>query len=80
MTLGRTIASIALLAAILILTQFTTITARAQTGCCMQRASAGGSWFEIGRDLNQCRELNAAQDNNDNVFQASGVIWWNIRC
>jgi hypothetical protein len=80
MTRGRTFARIVLLATILIVTQFATISVHAQAGCCMQREATGGSWFEIGRDLNQCRQFNAAQDSNDNVFEPTGFIWWNIRC
>jgi hypothetical protein len=80
MTSARTFARSVLLITTLSVTQVVTITAHAQAGCCMQRQTTEGTWFEIGRDLSQCQMLNTTRDSNDNIFQPTGYIWWNIRC
>ncbi|MFQ6023549.1 MAG: hypothetical protein ACE5NW_12585 [Acidiferrobacterales bacterium] len=50
----------------------------AGSGCCKARQSKNDPWQKIGTDLNQCAELNQA--DNDNVLQPSGLVWWDAAC
>ena len=51
----------------------------AQAGCCMQRSSLDAAWRALrGVPLRECRERN--ERDRDNVFDESGLIWWNVRC
>lgn len=49
-------------------------------GCCMQRATPQSPWYPNGMDFNQCRSVNQYQDGNDDLYQAYGLIWWNVNC
>jgi hypothetical protein len=48
-------------------------------GCCMQLAP-DGVWYQNGMDFNQCRSANQSHDGNDDLYQPSGVFWWNVDC
>ena len=53
--------------------------ALAQAGCCMERSSVSAAWRMLrGRSLQECRRLN--EKDRDNVFDQSGLIWWNVDC
>jgi hypothetical protein len=49
-------------------------------GCCMQRATTTSPWYPNGMGFNQCRSANQYQDANDDLYQASGLIRWNVNC
>ena len=46
------------------------------SGCCKHRE--GGAWVNIGRDFDQCSDLNA--DEGDDIFAPEGNVWWDSRC
>jgi hypothetical protein len=49
------------------------------TGCCMQRADPQiRNWYRNGLNFAACDQLNRELDNDD-IFQESGRIWWNLR-
>ncbi len=53
--------------------------ALAQAGCCMQRSSLDAAWRPLrGVPLQECRGRN--ERDRDNVFDESGLVWWNVRC
>ncbi|MEO1492298.1 MAG: hypothetical protein AAFV19_09130 [Pseudomonadota bacterium] len=53
-------------------------TARANSGCCLQRQSDNAPWIEVGRDFEKCVERNAPE--GDDVFAPTGLVWWNLTC
>jgi hypothetical protein len=54
--------------------------ARAQVGCCMTRRTADPStpWVQFGTDLDECKRLNS--NENDNILEPLGKVWWSIKC
>jgi hypothetical protein len=50
------------------------------TGCCLQRDDPGvRNWHRNALDFAACEQLKRALDNDYNIFQESGHIWWNLR-
>jgi hypothetical protein len=49
------------------------------SGCCVERSSYSGEWSRNGKDFESCRQLNDERDR-DNVFDATGYVWWNVSC
>jgi hypothetical protein len=51
-----------------------------QTGCCKVRdALSSGDWRNNGLNLQNCTQLNDKRDG-DNVFQPTGLVWWDQNC
>lgn len=72
---------------VIVLIAFTLITAmteiaQAQVGCCMKRQTPDSStpWVQVGTDFRECQRLNNDEDDNDNVFEQKGRIWWSLKC
>ena len=54
--------------------------ALAISGCCKERASLNSDWRkQPGISINQCKRINKDKDG-DNVFDASGLVWWDVNC
>jgi hypothetical protein len=51
----------------------------AQSGCCKQRRSSEGRWYETDLSYEQCSELNSKKDG-DNVNKPYGLVWWDEHC
>ncbi len=51
----------------------------AVSGCCMERYSHSGEWIPNGMDFENCRQINDERDR-DNIFDATGYVWWNVSC
>ena len=49
------------------------------SGCCKQRNSHEGDWYNNGLNFDQCQQLNRRRDR-DNVFDREGFIWWDLSC
>jgi hypothetical protein len=47
----------------------------AQSGCCKQRRTKDGRWYETDLNLEECLELNRGKDG-DNVNRPNGRVWW----
>jgi hypothetical protein len=49
-------------------------------GCCMERRDLNkGNWRKNGLDFRECRNENNQRDNDD-IYRATGYIWWNEDC
>ena len=54
--------------------------AQEQAGCCKERdALSSRNWRKNGLNLQNCTRLNDKRDR-DNVFQPTGLVWWDGRC
>jgi hypothetical protein len=51
----------------------------AQSGCCKQRRSTSGQWYNTGLSFNQCDNLNRQKDG-DNIYDPVGRVWWDRNC
>jgi hypothetical protein len=47
-------------------------------GCCKQRPSYQGNWYKNGLSYAKCKQQN--ERDRDNIFDQSGLIWWDMRC
>jgi hypothetical protein len=52
----------------------------AAAGCCKQRAAQHDPWYDNGMNFDQCKAANAKEDPPDNLFEPSGLIWWDVTC
>jgi hypothetical protein len=54
---------------------------QAQSGCCKTRSAAAAPWAKHP-ELNfaACRAQNQQLDNDDNIFEAAGLVWWDEGC
>jgi hypothetical protein len=54
---------------------------RAQAGCCKTRNALNAQWIKRA-DLAfaACRDFNQTRDSRDNVFEPSGLVWWDRAC
>ena len=49
------------------------------SGCCKERASLNRAWRKLsGVSIAECKEKNGKE--RDNVFDKSGLIWWDVKC
>ncbi len=54
--------------------------AQQQAGCCKVRdALSSRNWRPNGLSLQNCTKLNEKRDG-DNVFQPTGLVWWDKQC
>jgi hypothetical protein len=54
--------------------------AQQQAGCCKERdALSSRNWRKNGLNLQNCTRLNDKRDG-DNVFQPTGLVWWDEKC
>jgi hypothetical protein len=53
----------------------------AQSGCCKTRSTLSTPWAKRP-DLTfaACRDLNQQQDRGDNIFEPTGLVWWDRGC
>ena len=51
----------------------------ARDGCCKKRKSEKDKWVAIGKSYEDCKKLNKTTDN-DRIFKASGLFWWDRNC
>jgi len=52
-----------------------------QRGCCVQRDPRTGQWYRNGLNFRQCQDLNLRLDGRqDNLFNPTGSVWWNVNC
>ena len=50
-------------------------------GCCEQRPSIEApNWYRNGSNFAQCQQLNHALDQDDDIFQPLGKVWWDPNC
>ena len=69
---------LALITAIFILT-YSSNNLLAISGCCMERYSHSGEWSNNTMDFESCKQLNDERDR-DNIFDATGYVWWKVSC
>ncbi len=50
------------------------------TGCCKQRQTPDSEWYANNLNFSACQQLNGALDGNDDIFQPSGRVWWDLHC
>ena len=48
-------------------------------GCCEQRPNANAVFVPNRLTFAACQQLNLALDN-DNIFQRTGRVWWDLQC
>lgn len=51
----------------------------ALAGCCKERSSYNDGWRKNGVSYEACERLNRERDG-DNVNDARGLVWWDVRC
>jgi hypothetical protein len=52
----------------------------AQAGCCKMRSAGNAPWTKRpDLTLAACREQNTQKDKDD-LFEASGLVWWDRAC
>jgi len=50
-------------------------------GCCMERRDLNKDyWRRNGMSFTDCRNENNRRDNNDNLYQPIGYIYWKDPC
>jgi len=51
-------------------------------GCCKQRQAdnPASPWYRNRANFAACQQLNRTLDNNDDIFQQKGRIWWDQAC
>jgi hypothetical protein len=52
----------------------------AVTGCCKERESSWTpSWYQVRLNFRDCEDRNREIDGDD-VFEQSGLVWWDVVC
>jgi hypothetical protein len=51
-----------------------------QGGCCKQRSSVNTGWQKNGLIFRDCDQANRRMDGGDNIFDPTGLIWWDSFC
>jgi hypothetical protein len=53
----------------------------AQSGCCKERSTITSRWNRrLDLNFTDCRNLNQQRDRGDNIFEQTGLIWWDRGC
>lgn len=50
----------------------------AKSGCCKVRNSPQHPWAKIHNNFEQCKVSNS--DDGDNIYQSTGLYWWDRSC
>lgn len=54
--------------------------ASASFGCCMIRDSERYPWVETDASFEDCEQANFDFDDDDDIFEPWGRVWWNLDC
>lgn len=53
----------------------------AQSGCCKTRSAPNAAWTKrLDLDFAACRAENQQRDKGDNLFEPTGLVWWDQKC
>lgn len=72
------IVGLSLLATIFLLTVTSGDRPLAVSGCCKERSSYNVKWFKNKMPFAKCKKQN--RKDGDDVFEKSGLIWWDMKC
>lgn len=52
----------------------------ALAGCCKVRNTPNDPWHRTNLTFDQCRARNDSVDRSHNIFDQSGLVWWDVTC
>ncbi len=53
----------------------------AQSGCCKVRERTGDPWRkDPDLTFEKCRQLNEDRNRGNDLFAATGLVWWDRQC
>jgi hypothetical protein len=50
----------------------------AKSGCCKARQSTKNPWVKVNKSFEDCQ--NASGDGGDQIYNGSGLYWWDRSC
>jgi hypothetical protein len=59
-------------------TSFSLLVAR--SGCCKARRTIEHPWARTSMSYEQCEAANANDPDGDNIYQSTGLTWWDRSC